>query len=448
MENTTKPITGKVDLYLGVQWGDEGKGKEIDEALSREELIEAVIYDAVCRFQGGPNAGHTYEFEGVTIIGHLMPSGCLHKYVDLIIGNGVVLNPVSFNKEYYDLKSKGIDVIKRLFISERAKLITYLHPFLDAAEECRMGKNCVGSTMSGIGPTYRDFKARQVPLLGDILRPNFMDQLADFIRFQMNVLKMYEESYGYVIPHDKIEEKRFEWFEALEMMFNYNICDTSELIRKKLEQGKRVLAEGAQGAMLDNDFGDYPYVTSSNTLTANLCLGLGVPHHAIGEVNGVIKAYVTKVGGGSFPSKIKDKEVEEAYREAGHEYGATTGRPRMCGWLDMVALKRAIYLTGTTGIFINKTDICPVDTVKVVIGYLDKDGNKFENFPLHLEDVYDVETIEFPGWGTGAVEVTEKSKLPQALINYVEYIEEELSPLGAKIKLLGTGPKRGQSVVW
>ena len=288
MESTTKSIIGKIDCFLGVQWGDEGKGKEIDEALSREDRIKAVLYDAVCRFQGGPNAGHTYEFEGVTIIGHLMPSGCLHEYVDLIIGNGVVLNPVSFNKEYYDLKSKGIDVINRLYISERAKLITYLHPFLDAAEECRMGKNCVGSTMSGIGPTYRDFKARQVPLLGDILRQNFMDQLADFLNLQINVLKMYEESYGYVIPHEKIEEKRTEWFEALEMMLNYNICDTSELIRKKLEQGKRILAEGAQGAMLDNDFGDYPFVTSSNTMTANLCLGLGVPHQVIGEVNGCL----------------------------------------------------------------------------------------------------------------------------------------------------------------
>jgi len=432
---------GNVDVLIGLQWGDEGKGKQIDSLIPD--------YDSVARFQGGPNARHCYEFNGVKIIGHQMPSGALHKHVDLIIGNGVVVNPSSLIKEFLDLKDKGIDVSKRLYISERAKLITYLHPFMDAAEECRMGKKSVGSTLTGIGPSYRDFKARQILLVGDILRCKFCALLEDFLNFQMKTLKMYEKEYGYIIPKEEIDTKQLEWFSALNEMELFNICDVSDLIRKKIENGKKILAEGAQGVMLDNDFGDYPYVTSSNTLTANVCLGLGIPHQYIGEVYGVIKVYTTKVGGGFFPSKIKDSKVENDFRVAGNEYGATTGRPRMCGWLDLVQLKLAIYLSGTTSLFINKADICPTDRIQLVVNYLDGDHRIIEKFPLHLEEeICDTETYEFLGWGDKASGLMKDDDLPEELISYIKFIENELNPLNVKIMSLGTGPKREQSVRW
>ncbi len=433
-----KNHSGKVDVFLGLQWGDEGKGKEIDEALSN--------YDSVCRFQGADNAGHSYKFDGISVVGHLMPSGVLHKHVNLIIGNGVLVNPASLIKEKLDLKEKGIDVNKRLFISERAKLVTYLHPFLDAAEEHRMGKSCVGSTLRGVGPAYQSFKGRQILLIGDILRLDILYRLNNFIDFQMATLRMYSREYGYVIPLEEISERKSEWFFAIKEVEKLNICDISNLLRQKLSDGKMILAEGAQGVMLDNDFGDYPFVTSSNTLTANACLGLGIPHQSIGEVYGVIKAYTTKVGGGSFPSRIKDEEKEKLFQKLGHEFGATTGRPRMCGWNDMVALKRAVYLSGVTQLCINKTDICPVDEIEVVTHYLDHKGNHFKNFPLHLDDVNSTERIKFKGWGEGASGLTNKDDLPEELVHYIQYLQSEFAPL--KIKVIGTGPGRGESVKW
>lgn len=430
-------MKGKVDILLGLQWGDEGKGKQIDEIASN--------YDSIARFQGGPNAGHSYEYKGVTIIGHLMPSGSFHEHIDLIVGNGVVLNPYLFMKEFMDLKSKGIDVSKRLYISERTKLLTYLHPYLDAADEVRLGKKAIGSTLTGIGPGYADFKGRKISLVGDILRRDFHESSAKFLHYQMFLLEMYATQWGYEIPYDKIAEKKIEWFEAIEQMKQFNICDVSELLRKKLAAGKRILAEGAQGVMLDNDLGDYPFTTSSNTLPANACLGLGFPHTAIGEVYGVMKAYTTKVGGGSFPSKIKDPEVEANFRKAGNEFGATTKRPRMCGWLDMVALKRAVYLSGITGLYINKVDICPVETIQVVTRYLDTENKPITNFPLHLEDVYNTETVDFDGWDNRAEGVDDVRDLPNELVHYINYIESELD---VKIISLGTGKERGQSAPW
>jgi len=428
-------MKGKVDVLLGLQWGDEGKGKEIDEMLSQ--------YDAVARFQGGPNAGHSYKYKGTTIVGHLMPSGSLHEHIDLIVGNGVVLSPYLFMKEFFDLLSKGIDVSKRLYISERTKLLTYLHPYLDAAEEVRLGKQAIGSTLTGISPGYQDFKGRKISMVGDILRRDFYESSAKFLHYQMCLLEMYHSEFGYEIPYKEIAQKKIEWFGAIEEMKQFNICDVSELLRKKLAAGEKVLAEGAQGVMLDNDFGDYPFCTSSNTLTANACLGLGFPHTAIGKVYGVIKAYTTKVGGGSFPSRMKNPDTENLFREAGHEYGATTGRPRMCGLLDLVALKYAVYLSGIDGLFINKVDICPVDTIQVVTRYLDTNNKPIANFPLHLEDVNDVETLDFDGWGNRAEGVDDVRYLPDELIYYINYLESEL---GVNVISLGTGPERGQSV--
>jgi len=435
-----KNSSGKVDVIFGLQWGDEGKGKEIDAMLSG--------YNSVIRFQGADNAGHSYMFNGVSIIGHLMPSGALHEKVDLIIGNGVVVNPLSLKKEVDDLKSKGIDVLKRLYISERAKIVTYMHPFVDGAGESRMGKSCIGSTLRGVGPAYKDFKARQILLIGDMLRPDFDGKLANFLEFQRSELEMYSSMYKCEIPWAEIDEKKKEWLSTLEWMKSLNICDVSELVRKKLADGKNILAEGAQGVMLDCDFGDYPFVTSSNTLPANVCLGIGVPHQALGKIYGVIKAYTTKVGGGSFPSRIRNEKVEKLFQEAGHEFGATTGRPRMCGWLDLVALKRDIYLSGATGLFINKADICPVNKIKIVVGYLGKERKKIEGFPLHLEDIYDVETVEFEGWGEKARNVIFGEDLPSELVTYIKYIENEIAPFGVKIELLGTGPERGQFAWW
>jgi len=429
---------GKVDVILGLQWGDEGKGKQIDCLLPK--------YSGVARFQGGPNAGHTYMYEGVQIIGHAIPSGTLHSHVDLFVGNEVVVNPASFVKEIKDLLDKGINVTERLYISERAKLITYLHPFLDAAEEHRMGKKSVGSTMTGMGPAYRDFRGRQIQMIGDLLRPEFKSLSENFLNLQMCLLRMYASEFGYEIPFEKINEKRKEWQDALEEIKKLKIWDVSALIKKKLEAGENILAEGAQGIMLDVDFGDYPYVTSSNTLTANACLGLGFPHQSLGNIYAVMKAYTTKVGGGSFPSKIEDEEVEESFRVAGGEYGATTGRPRMCGWIDLVALKRSIYLGGINGIYINKVDICPVDKIKIVTGYLDKDGKIIDDFPLHLEDVCGTVAVEFPGWGKKADGITSEDELPCELLDYIDFIRKEIEPYGAKIMALGTGPDRGQSV--
>lgn len=438
---TTTNIPGKVDVYLGLQWGDEGKGKEIDEALPK--------YDCVARFQGADNAGHTYKHNGDTIIGHLMPSGALYEHIDLMIGNGVVVNPVSLMKEYVDLKSKGIDTASRLFISERAKLVTYLHPFLDAAEEYRMGKTCVGSTLRGVGPAYKDFKGRHILLMGDILNDNFQQKIESFLDFQFATLYMYEAEWKYKIPFDQIEGKKAEWLGAVEQIKKFQICDTSDILRKKLADGKRILAEGAQGAMLDNDYGDYPYTTSSNTLTASACLGLGFPHQFLGDVYGVIKAYTTKVGGGAFPSRIKDEEIEKLYQEKGQEFGATTGRRRMCGWIDLVALKRAIYLSGVTKVCINKSDICPIEEISIVTAYLDKDGNKMERFPLHLEDVAGTEELKFAGWEQeDTFNARHWEDLPVELITYINYLSDEIAPLGAKIVTIGTGPERGQNVQW
>jgi adenylosuccinate synthase len=260
---------------------------------------------------------------------------------------------------------------------------------------------------------------------------------------------MYEREWGYKIPHDEISTKDSEWVGAVNEIKNFKICDTSEILRKKLTDGKRILAEGAQGAMLDNDYGDYPYVTSSNTLTASACLGLGFPHHMIGDVYGVIKADTTKVGGGAFPSRIKDEEEEKLYQEAGHEFGATTGRRRMCGWIDLPALKRAIYLSGVNKLCINKVDICPVDYINVVTGYRDKNNEKMTDFPLHLEDVDSTEEFTFEGWDhEDAVSAKHWENFPKELTAYIIYLEDELSPLGVKIVTVGTGPERGQNVSW
>jgi len=434
---------GFIDVVVGLQWGDEGKGKNIDELLSSK------LYFGVARFHGGANAGHTLKLGSITFIGHIVPSGCLHKNIELYIGNGVVVDVMSLVSEMRQLKDVGFNITKRLYISDRAKLVSYLHPFLDQADEHRRNKlgTKVGSTSRGIGPAYSDVRARRALLIGDVQLPDFEQKEKILSEFHMNLLNLYRDKYGFEIPEEKIKEARAKWIEAVKELKKLQICDVSSLVLKRLSEGKNILAEGAQGLMLDMDFGDYPNVTSSNVLPVNVCLGLGVPHTYIRDIYGVMKAYTTKVGGGNFPSRIKDEALEKAFQKAGNEFGATTGRPRMCGWIDMFALRRAISLSGVNKIFINKADICLSDKIKVVTGY--KSGTKvFKEFPLYLDQVTDVVTEEIPGWGNKNFGISDKKKVSKELASYLDYIKSKLSDLDVKIVSVGTGPDRNHFFNW
>ncbi|OGI94989.1 hypothetical protein A2917_01240 [Candidatus Nomurabacteria bacterium RIFCSPLOWO2_01_FULL_42_17] len=437
---------GFIDVVVGLQWGDEGKGKNIDELLSHGK------YSGVARFQGGANAGHTLKLGDMTFIGHIIPSGCLQKDVELYIGNGVVVDAVSLIKEINELKNLGFDIKKRLYISNRAKLVSHLHPFLDQADEYRRNKlgTKIGTTSRGIGPAYSDVRFRRALLIGDILSPEFAQKEATLTEFHTNFLSMYEEKYAFEMNAErlgKIKEAKEKWDEAVRELKKLQICDLSFLIQKRLSEGKNILAEGAQAVMLDMDFGDYPNVTSSNTLPANVCLGLGVPHTYLRDIYGVIKAYTTKVGGGNFPARIQDQALEKAFQDAGYEFGATTGRPRMCGWLDLFALRYAIGLSGANKIFINKADICLSDKIKVVTGY--KNNKKvLKEFPLYLTEVTSVTTEEIPGWGQANYGVREKKKVSKELSGYLKYIKNKLSDLNVKIISVGTGPDREHFFNW
>ena len=438
---------GCIDVVVGLQWGDEGKGKNIDQLLS------SGIYSAVARFQGGANAGHTLKLGKTTFIGHIIPSGCLQKNVELYIGNGVVVDVGSLIAEMSQLKSLGFDVTSRLYISNRAKLVSYLHPFLDQAEEYRRSKyrdnlgTKVGTTLRGIGPAYSDVRGRRAFSVGDILSSDFEQKESMLSEFHLNLLKMYKEKYGFEIDLKKMKEAKERWWKAVKEIRKLKICDVSFLMQKRLKEGKNILAEGAQAVMLDIDFGDYPNVTSSNTLPANVCLGLGVPHTYLRNIYGVIKAYTTKVGGGSFPSRIEDEALEKLFQKAGQEFGSTTGRSRMCGWLDLFALRYAITLSGANRIFINKADICLSKKIKVVTGY--KHNKKiFKEFPLFLSQVTGVKTEEILGWGDANFGIQYKQKVSKELSSYLKYIKNKLSDLNVKIISVGTGPDREHFFNW
>jgi len=426
-----------IDLLIGLQWGDEGKGKNIDQLLSTGN------YFGVARFQGGANAGHTLKFDDKTFIGHIIPSGCLRENVELYVGNEVVVDVISLMKEIGELKNLGFDVTDRLYISNRAKLVSYMHPFLDLAEETYRSKggNKIGTTARGIGPAYSDSRARRGLLVGDINLPDFRAKEEELAELHMNLLNMYKDKYGFEIVEDKISEARLAWLKAIDEVKKLQICDLSFLIQKRLKEGKHILAEGAQGVMLDIDFGDYPNVTSSNVLPANVCLGLGVPHTAIRDIYGVTKTYTTKVGGGDFPSRIKDVDIESLFQKAGNEFGATTGRPRMCGWLDLFALRYAIKLSGVNKLFINKADICPMDEIEVVTNY-EIDGKTLEEFPLRLNQITSVKTEKMLGWGNSNYKVIKREEVSPALIKYLNYIKEKLTDLNVEIFSVGTGPDR------
>ena len=434
---------GFIDVVVGLQWGDEGKGKNIDQLLSQG------VYSGVARFQGGSNAGHTIKLGEITFIGHIIPSGCLQKNIELYIGNGVVVDAVSLVKEISLLKNLGFNVVPRLYISNRAKLVSCLHPFLDQAEENYRSKDGtnIGTTARGIGPAYADSRARRALLVGDILSSNFKKQESNLSDFHMNFLNMYKDKYGFEYSLKKINEAKAKWQDAINELKKLQICDVSFLIQKRLKEGKNILAEGAQGVMLDVDFGDYPNVTSSNTLPANVCLGLGVSHTYLRNIYGVIKAYTTKVGSGNFPARIGDKIIEKFFQDAGSEFGATTGRPRMCGWLDLFALRYAIRLSGANKIFINKTDICLNDKIKVVTGYT-RDGKTLKEFPLYLNEVTNVITEKISGWGSANFGIVNRQKVSKELSLYLNYIKNKLADLDVKIVSVGTGPKREHFFNW
>ena len=418
----------KLDVVLGLQWGDEGKGKVVD--------VLTPAYKIVARFQGGPNAGHSLVFDGETFVLHTVPSGIFREDTLNLIGNGVVIDPVVLLDEIRQIRARGIDVPSRLLISKRAHLILPTHRMLDAASENAMGAAKIGSTLKGIGPTYADKTGRNGLRAGDILLPDFRERYEALKARHLRLLA------GYELFSFDIESYEKQWFEAVEVLKDYPIIDSEVFLNKALDQGFPVLAEGAQGSLLDIDFGAYPYVTSSNTLTAGACVGLGVAPCRIGSVWGIFKAYCTRVGSGPFPTELFDEDGEKL-RQVGHEFGATTGRPRRTGWLDLPALKYSIMMNGVTGLILMKSDVMDdFDTIKVAVGYK-IDGEVCETVPFHMEDVEPV-WKEFPGWKTPLGEIRDFDQFPKAFQDYVRFIESET---GCPIKIISVGPDRGAVVL-
>ncbi len=413
-----------LNVLLGLQWGDEGKGKIVDVFASR--------YDVVARFQGGPNAGHSLEFDNVKHILHNIPSGVFHKNIQNIIGNGVVIDPVIFRKEIDELKEKGININSNLSISRKAHLILPTHRILDAASESAKGKSKIGSTLKGIGPTYMDKTGRNGLRVGDTEGNDFHDKYRFLKNKHLDLLAQYDFDY-------ELEEKEKEWFEAIKTLKEFAFVDSEHTINHLMQQGKSVLAEGAQGTLLDIDFGSYPYVTSSNTVCAGACIGLGVSPRNVGEVYGVFKAYCTRVGSGPFPTELNNSEGEKLQKQ-GNEYGATTGRPRRCGWLDMPALKYAVMLNGVTQLIMTKADVLSsFDNIKVCTAYRMKDGSLIEHFPYNQYDIAEPVYKEIKGWDQDISQVKRFDDLPGAFKEYVRFIEEQT---GVPVHIISTGPER------
>lgn len=420
----------KVDVLLGLQWGDEGKGKVVDYLAPK--------YNVVARFQGGPNAGHTLEFDGHKHVLHQIPSGIFRENISNIIGNGVVLDPIVFKKEIEGLAKFEINLKANLFISKKTQLILPTHKLLDAAYEKSKGKDKIGSTLKGIGPSYQDKIARNGLRVGDILAPGFEERYRNLVNKHERTLNHYDFEYD-------LAEAEAPFFEAIEFLREFNLVNSEYLINKSIQSSDTVLAEGAQGSLLDIDFGSYPYVTSSNTMTAGACTGLGVAPQNIGEVFGIFKAYCTRVGGGPFPTELFDA-TGEAIQKEGNEFGATTGRARRCGWLDLPALKYAIMINGVTQLFMMKADVLSIlDEIKVCTAYKLSDGTTTEEMPFQLldeevEPIYDT----LPGWKDDITSVRSMDDMPEALESYIKYIEEAT---GVPIKIVSVGPDRTQTII-
>ncbi len=416
-----------VDVLLGLQWGDEGKGKVVD--------VFTPQYDVVARFQGGPNAGHTIEFKGQKHVLHLIPSGIFHEDSICLIGNGVVIDPVILRKEIEKLEAAGVDTVSRLRIARRANLILPTHRLLDAASEARKGEKKIGSTLKGIGPTYRDKIGRSGIRVGDIDLADFWERYEKAKARHCELLDNYDFTYDLTAAEEGFRE-------AIEFLKRYERVDASHFLHHALDAGMKVLAEGAQGTMLDIDFGSYPYVTSSNTTAAGACTGLGIAPSEIGSVYGIFKAYCTRVGSGPFPTELFGEEGE-ALRQAGHEFGATTGRPRRCGWLDLVALKFAIRINGVTDLIMTKADVLDyMDTIRVCTHYR-LNGEEHRELPYELDAPIEPQFVEFPGWKEDLTGVRERDQLPKAIMDYIEWLQEELA---TPITFLSVGPDREQTL--
>lgn len=417
----------KMDILLGLQWGDEGKGKIVD-ALSPD-------YDIIARFQGGPNAGHTIEFNGTKHVLHLIPSGIFHEGKINVIGNGVVLDPVVFRKEVESLGLKTDTIRERLRVSLKTHLILPTHRLLDAAHEASLGASKIGSTLRGIGPAYTDKASRNGMRVGDILRKDFRDIYNIHTSEHKRLLRGYEFSY------DPVEIEK-EWFEGIEYLRQFIMVNSEYLVDTGLREGKRVLAEGAQGTMLDIDFGTYPFVTSSNTVAAGAFTGLGVAPGRTGEVFGIFKAYCTRVGSGPFPTELNDDQGQ-LMRDRGHEYGATTGRPRRCGWLDLPALKYAIMVNGVTQLFMMKADVLSgFSEVKVCTAYSVK-GRNITELPYLLDEIDKTIYTSMPGWNCDITACKKWEELPSELKDYIGFLERET---GVPITIVSVGPDRSATI--
>ncbi|MEJ6794567.1 MAG: adenylosuccinate synthase [Flavobacteriales bacterium] len=418
-----------VDVLLGLQWGDEGKGKIVDVLTNN--------YDIIARFQGGPNAGHTLEFDGIKHVLHTIPSGIFHKDSINIVGNGVVIDPVIFQKEIEALENLNVDIRSNLFISRKAHLILPTHKLLDAASEIAKGKAKIGSTLKGIGPTYMDKTGRNGLRIGDINSSDFNEKYSKLVSKHKNLLKDNPELLN---DFDSMEK---EWFEGIEIIKSFQLIDSENYIHKAQRAGKKILAEGAQGTLLDIDFGSYPFVTSSNTISAGACTGLGIAPNKIGDVFGIFKAYCTRVGSGPFPTELFD-EVGETIGKVGNEFGATTGRKRRCGWIDIPALKYAIEINGVTKLMMMKADVLSgLEHIKVCTHY-NYNGELIDYLPFDANEetitpVYEV----LSAWDEDLTGLSDINQAPKALHDYIEYLERVLE---TPITIVSVGPDRNQTL--
>ncbi|MEO5602508.1 MAG: adenylosuccinate synthase [Cyclobacteriaceae bacterium] len=418
----------KVDVLLGLQWGDEGKGKIVD--------VLAPKYDVVARFQGGPNAGHTLEFDGIKHVLHQIPSGIFRPTTKNVIGNGVVLDPIVFKGEIEKLQKYDLKVRDNLFISKKATLLLPSHKLLDQAYEKAKGDDKIGSTLKGIGPSYQDKIGRQGLRVGDILLDNFAQRFKKLTAIHFNILSNYEIQYDW-------NDLERQFFDAISFLKQFKLIESEYFLNDELKKGSSILAEGAQGSLLDIDFGSYPFVTSSNTVTAGACTGLGIAPKNIGEVFGIFKAYSTRVGSGPFPTELMD-EQGELLRKQGNEFGSTTGRPRRCGWIDLPALKYSIMINGVSQLLMMKADVLNnFSAIKVCTKYKLKNGDITETLPYEL--IYEPITPvyeELEGWNSALTDITE-DYMPLALNEYIKFLESHLS---VPVTLLSTGPDRKQTV--
>ena len=428
----------KADILLGLQWGDEGKGKMVDVLTPK--------YDVVARFQGGPNAGHTLEFNGQKYVLRSIPSGIFQGGKTNLIGNGVVLDPVLFRKEVEELSASGHNVQEHLLISKKAHLILPTHRLLDQANEAAKGKAKIGTTGKGIGPTYTDKISRNGLRVGDILEgfeAKYRQARDRHIEMINGLNASAVAKGGTAVSMEGLETLEKEWMEAIEFLRGFQLVDSEHFVNKALQADKSILCEGAQGSLLDIDFGSYPFVTSSNTVCAGACTGLGIAPSKVGEVYGIFKAYCTRVGAGPFPTELFD-ETGAKIRAIGHEYGAVTGRERRCGWIDLVALRYTIMLNGVTQLLMMKSDV--LDTfpvIKACTAYR-VNGVETRDFPFSIDENVEPVYEEFPGWQTDLTHCTKEEELPEAFINYVNFLERELQ---TPIRIISVGPDR-EATIW